>query len=557
MSVENNWNANLAKTCFTHLDQGISVIDSNFKLVFVNQRLFELLQLPRDLLNEKTHLSEVFRFNAKRGEYGDGDIEELVEERMVLARQRLPHSFERIRPDGVVLRVDGTPLPEGGFVTTYTDITELHSSKRELEKTNEALDERVKRRTEDLAAREIELSQKAAALETIMESIGPGLALFDNDLKLVTSNKPFIEIMDYPEELSKKGTSLAKFFEINAKRGEYGKGEIADLVKYRMDITLASGGYHLIRETLDGRFLELRGRPTSEGLVMTYSDVTEQKLAEKFLKQNNEFLEERVDERTAELRHAKETAEEASKSKTQFLANMSHELRTPLNAIIGFSELLKMEDYNLVGKEKRFEYANDINSAGIHLLEVINDILDVAKIEANQISLVESDIDFEYLIEPCLHMLKVMAKEREVEMKMVVPKNMPYMKGDPTRIKQIISNLLSNAVKFTDPGGTVQVSVSLLADQSLCVSVSDDGIGIAAKDLNIVQKQFGQVQSSYSRNHQGTGLGLSLVRLLTEAHGGRFVLKSELGVGTTAALIFPPDRTRIPISETFSTVKSH
>ncbi|MEH6405004.1 MAG: PAS-domain containing protein [Sneathiella sp.] len=548
MSVESNWDTIYAKTWIKHLDQGISVFDSNFKLIFANQRICELLQLPEDFISTTTHLDDVFRYNATRGEYGDGDIEELVEERMVLARLRLPHSFERVRPDGVVLRIDGTPLPDDGFVTTYTDITEIHASKRELEIANEALDERVTRRTAELAAREIELSQKAAALETIMESVGPGLALFDKDLKLVTSNKPFIKIMGYPEELRKKGTSLAEFFKINAKRGEYGKGSVDDLVKHRMDLTLAAGGYQFIRETLDGRFLELKGRPTPAGLVMTYTDVTEQINAEKFLKRNNELLEERVDERTAELRHAKDTAEEASKSKTQFLANMSHELRTPLNAIIGFSELLKMKDYNIVGIEKRLEYADDINSAGVHLLEVINDILDVAKIEANQVNLVESDIDFKYLIEPCMHMLKVMANDRQVSLKMSVPDEIPYMKGDPTRIKQIIANLLSNAVKFTDPGGTVETIVSIQEDQSLCVSVVDDGIGIAKKDLGTVLKQFGQVQSSYSRNHQGTGLGLSLVRLLTEAHGGQFVLKSELGVGTTATLIFPPARTRIPVS---------
>ncbi len=143
-------------------------------------------------------------------------------------------------------------------------------------------------------------------------------------------------------------------------------------------------------------------------------------------------------------------------------------------------------------------------------------------------------------------MLSVQAKNRDIALKMDIAPDLPLMKGDPTRIKQIIANLLSNAVKFTDSGGEVCTKVRLLEDGSISLCVIDNGIGIAKKDIEHVQTQFGQVQSSYNRNHQGTGLGLSLVRLLTEAHGGHFILSSELGNGTRATVTFPPTRTQTP-----------
>ncbi|MEP3245191.1 MAG: PAS-domain containing protein [Sneathiella sp.] len=543
--MSDKWDADLVETCLGYLDQGLSVMSSEFKVVFVNQRFRDLLQLPNELTQIGTTLEAVFRYNAERGEYGPGDIDTLVEERMVLARKREPHSFERVRPDGVVLKIDGMPVPDGGFVTTYTDITELHNSKQALQKSNDELDDRVKQRTNELAAREIELSHKAHSLETIMESVRTGLALFDRKLNLVACNHRFIFKMDYPQSFKTPGTSLEDFIRFNVERLEYPNGSGEDFVQASMKRALNFDSYHEIRKRPDGRYIEVNGQPTSDGLLVSYTDITEQKKAEEILRHNNEILEERVEARTSELKAAKEVAENASQSKSQFLANMSHELRTPLNAIIGFSELLMMDDFTVVSQEKRVEYARDINSAGVHLLQVINDILDVAKIEANQIQLAENELEFKSLIDPCIHMLSVQAKTRDVSLKVDISPDLPNMTGDPTRIKQIIANLLSNAVKFTDPGGEVCTKIRLLNDNAIKLSVIDNGIGIAEKDIAHVQTQFGQVQSSYNRNHQGTGLGLSLVRLLTEAHGGTFALESELEQGTTASVVFPPSRTRL------------
>ncbi|WP_169545064.1 PAS domain-containing sensor histidine kinase [Sneathiella aquimaris] len=546
--MTSNWDENLALTCFGYLDQGVLVICSELRVAFSNERFCELLELPRYLGIPGVPIGDIFRYNAKRGEYGPGDIEDLVQERIDLCRLMVPHSFERTRPDGLVLQIDGSPLPNGGMISTYTDITEISNSRKALENANEILDFRVQQRTQQLAVREQELSEKATALETIMTSVETGLALFDKDLRLVACNDNFIKLLNYPNSLNVPGTPIRKFFEYNAQSGEYGVGDQSEQVEKYMEIAQSAVPFTTIRHRKDDRHIKITAQPTTDGLVICYTDVTEQTHAENILRHNNEILEERVEARTSELKAAKEVAEKASQSKSQFLANMSHELRTPLNAIIGFSELLMMDDYTMLEKEKRAEYAGDINSAGTHLLQVINDILDVAKIEANQINLLEQDLDLKSVVKSCLQMVSVDAKNREIQLETDIPKDLPIIIGDPTRIKQIIANLLSNSVKFTDSKGRIKVQIEICDDKSISINVLDNGIGIAKKDLKHVQTQFGQVQSSYNRNHQGTGLGLSLVRLLTEAHGGQFLLKSEINKGTTASVVFPASRTKILVS---------
>jgi signal transduction histidine kinase len=540
---DRNTESYLIETCFNYLDQGISVVDKNLKLIFCNNRFHELLELPKGRFDTTdTTLEDVFRYNAERGEYGPGNVDEQIQQRLDLAAQRLAHSFERIRPDGTVLKIDGTPLPDGGFVTTYTDISELYNSRHKLEIANTLLDDRVKKRTEELANHKAELIEKATTLQTIMENVSTGIAFFDKDLKLNYWNDLFFEYIGYPDYLKIKGTPITEFMNFNLDRGEYGgnvsQGEYDTLLTQVQNFE----PYHRIRKRSNGKYIEVYRRPTQSGLLATYADITGQKRAEEFLRRNNEILEERVEERTSELRNAKEQAETASTSKSQFLANMSHELRTPLNAIIGFSELLMMRDQMVITEEKRVDYASGINSAGVHLLQVINDILDVAKIEANQVHLMEQEIDLRGLIDSSLQMVTMSAQKRSISLEVDVPDQIPVVYADPTRLKQVIVNLLSNAVKFTEVDGNICIRVQIQPDNSMIISVIDNGIGIKEKDIPHILTQFGQIQSAYNREHQGTGLGLSLVRLLTEAHGGSFTLESQFGEGTHAHIMMPPNR---------------
>lgn len=239
---------------------------------------------------------------------------------------------------------------------------------------------------------------------------------------------------------------------------------------------------------------------------------------------------------------AAESANSASKAKTLFLGHMSHELRTPLNAIIGFSDIIQQQMFGPSGHPKYGEYANDINQSGMHLLSLINNLLDISCIESGKLSLDDEIFDLASVLSTCLRMLGQKASERAVTLIDDVDKDFPMMHGDPTRVQQIFSNLICNAIKFTPAGGSVSLRAGQLTDGALQITVADTGIGIAPKDLPWVLQAFGQLKNDLARAHEGAGLGLPLAKSLTEYHDGRFEITSELGHGTTVTVTFPANR---------------
>jgi two-component system cell cycle sensor histidine kinase PleC len=246
-----------------------------------------------------------------------------------------------------------------------------------------------------------------------------------------------------------------------------------------------------------------------------------------------------------DLSQALDAAMEASRAKSSFLALMSHELRTPLNAIIGFSEVLNGEMLGSLGNDKYREYAGDIHGAGRHLLALINDILDLSKAEAGKLELRAETVDLSELMRECRKLVWDRGVNRQLEFSILEPAVLPCMLADRLRIKQVLLNLLSNAMKFTPAGGSIWLEAGVENDGGLRVAVRDTGIGMAEDMIPVALEPFRQISSPLARNVEGTGLGLSLVKSLVEAHGGTLAIASTLHRGTTVTLRFPPERTLV------------
>jgi signal transduction histidine kinase len=243
-----------------------------------------------------------------------------------------------------------------------------------------------------------------------------------------------------------------------------------------------------------------------------------------------------------EIIEARDRAEIANRAKSDFLATMSHELRTPLNAIIGFSEMIFREVLGPVGNPEYRNYAKLVHESGAHLLEIINDILDLSKIEAGKIELSETDVDIGVVVVACVRLVEERARNNVVDLRVSLPDAMPPVRADARLLRQILLNLLSNAVKFTPKGGRVSVSAAF-EEGRLVLSVVDTGIGMSTSDIERAKLPFTQIDSVLSRKFPGTGLGLPIANSLTEMHGGRLEIESAPGKGTTVRICLPVERT--------------
>ena len=243
-----------------------------------------------------------------------------------------------------------------------------------------------------------------------------------------------------------------------------------------------------------------------------------------------------------EAEAARSLAEAASQAKSEFLATMSHELRTPLNAVIGFSQIMMSETLGPIGSPQYRDYAKDIHDSGVHLLEIINDILDLSKAEAGKLDLDEDWVDVGEAVTAACRLIGPRAERAQLSVVQRIPMNLPALWADERKLKQILLNLVSNSVKFTPAGGRIEISANLDVPSGLSILVQDTGIGIPASDLERVLEPFVQVENSLTRSYQGSGLGLPLAAKMTELHGGKLSIASQLGRGTLVRLAFPNER---------------
>jgi signal transduction histidine kinase len=261
-----------------------------------------------------------------------------------------------------------------------------------------------------------------------------------------------------------------------------------------------------------------------EGALSVYADIVYRKQVE------------------GDLRAAKREADEARAGQATFLASLSHELRTPLNAIIGFSEVIRDGLLGSPAMAKYTEYAADIHDSGHHLLSLINDILDLSRMEKGEIVLYEEKVDLIDIITATMNSMKPLAEKKGLSLAAAINQKLPRVRADPRRLRQILTNLLGNAIKFTPPGGRVEVRATANAGQGLVLEVEDTGIGIAPQDIPKALKPFRQLDNVYSRLYSGSGLGLPICKSLIEHHGGRLELRSQLDHGTTVTIELPAER---------------
>jgi PAS domain S-box-containing protein len=413
-----------------------------------------------------------------------------------------------------------------GVMVMYTQAWYVRNLKvRRLASSVQRSNEELNRKFADEKRMARALRKSEQRYRAIFDNTGIGIFQIADSGEWLNANRTIADMLGYddPRELLADQPDMhGQLFVDPDKHKEW-----LDLLKADVRTGFETEFYKKDRSTMWVN-LSGRGLADEEDAIRHYEctlyDITEHRRAEQALMQ------------------AKEQADFANRSKSEFLANMSHELRTPLNAIIGFAEIIKDQLFGPVGKDQYVEYAKDIHDSGGLLLSLINDILDMSKIEAGKRALVEANIDMARLVRSVGVLVDSRAKLGKVKLIWDIPKDIPYLRGEERALKQILTNLLTNAIKFTPENGSVTLTAMVDDSGNMRIAVRDTGIGIAQEDIAVALAPFGQIESALSRKHQGTGLGLPLTKALVELHGGVLDLQSKLGEGTVITLIFPSER---------------
>ncbi len=482
----------------------LSVFDGDLNLVARNGKFAELLDFPDWLFSGPvTTFESIIRYNATRGEYGNGDLEQAIQAIIARARHTVKHQFERVRPNGLALEVRGAPMPGGGFVTTYADISERKKAEAEIASTSAMLQSVL-----DSAS---EVAVIAMGLDGLISLFNKGAErLLGYDASDVIGQLRLDRFID-PAELQTRSAMLS----MQLGQPVQGLQALIDdsMLGQRTEWTyLRKDGHHFNAALVVTALTDASGQRT--GYLGVSHDMSHEKNAQ------------------LALRAAMEDAEQAAMAKGQFLANMSHEIRTPMNAILGMLKLL--QNTRLDTRQK--DYTAKTESAARALMELLNDVLDFSKVEAGKMQLDPQPFLLDRVLRDLAVILSANAGGKNIEVLYDLDAALPAaLVGDSVRLQQILTNLGSNAIKFTEHGEVV-ISITLEALEqgraTLQFSVRDSGIGIAPENQQRIFAGFSQAEASTTRRFGGTGLGLSICKRLVEMMGGELRLHSALGQGS-------------------------
>ncbi len=506
-------------TAIDAMDAGFALFDANDVLLIHNKGFIDD-NVARNFGGDARgrtfeEIIRAFATNAVTLAGSDPIDEAWIQRRLQRHRDPPAEPLEQHLSDGSWVRVSERRTADGGYLGTWTDITAL---------------KRVETQLRDAIA-----------------SINEGFALFDADLRCVVANDRLRELYPVSGHLAVPGARLEDMLRHGAENGEYPGVEGPEAVDafVRLWMSCFASGQAFVGETeLAGeRWLMVSHHPTgSGGYVSIRADITGQKQRETELQEAKDDLEARSGELmllAKELEEARKVADMANLSKSQFLANMAHELRTPLNAINGFSEIILGESFGPLQPAKYREYVEFISQGGQHLLSLINDILDLSKIEAGKMELHIEAVSTDQIVYQAAESVRKMATDRMVLLRSEVANDCPILHADSRAVRQILLNLLSNAVKFTPAEGSVTIGIARNGGDGIHISIVDTGIGMTEAEAAKAFELYGQVESDLTKKNKGTGLGLPLVKSLAELHGGSLSLVSQKGKGTTVTVFLP------------------
>lgn len=487
------------------LRDGIVVLDANGRLSAFNCAIFPLLGLPEDALSLGMALTDLHAIGfAFRDDKFLGKFAAQLANSPIGAEDGNNNSQAVLR-SGRVLGLEARPLRLGGVAIVFSDVSEEFYLQREAE----------------LLRKTIECCPFGA----MVMSCEDNRCLVTNSVLVNWLGDDFINSL---ADVSPRPVGENTDCIVSVLTDPQFSSRMSD---HEVQFTAADGTLHWI--LLSGNSLQFEG---SEARIIWLRDISVRR-------RQARDMQSKVAEKTQQLEEALHRADLASLAKTQFLANMSHELRTPLNSIIGFSDLLQKEMFGPIGSERYTEFVQHIHSAGAHLLELINDILDVSRIELGEMGLKEDIFDLGRSVSATIAMIRPKLAEKAQNFTAELPDRPVGFTGDERQIRQVLMNLLTNAVKFTDTDGTIALRLTVDPETGAELEVTDNGMGIREGDLDRVLNPFEQAtDETYSRSIEGAGLGLYLTQAIAQSHGGDLKIRSELGVGTSVIVTLPASR---------------